>query len=99
VRAAVAEIVRSEGFLVNAAKSQLMTNAGRQRVCGVVVNARTNVPRTEYDTLKAILHNAAARGTEIDRAHLVGRIAWIESLNPSRGAKLRARLAAIRPAA
>ena len=96
IRAAVHEIARDEGFRVNARKSQLMTNAGRQRLCGVVVNVRPNVARREYDTLKAILHNAARRGPgEETRDRLMGRIAWVESVNPSRGAKLRARFAEI----
>jgi RNA-directed DNA polymerase len=96
IRAAVAEIARDEGFRVNARKSQLMTSAGRQRLCGVVVNVRPNVARTEYDTLKAIVHNAARRGPgDESRDRLLGRIAWVESVNPNRGAKLRARFAAI----
>jgi hypothetical protein len=96
IRAAVAEIAHEEGFRINARKSQLMTSAGRQRLCGVVVNVHPNVARTEYDTLKAILHNAARCGPEHSRDHLLGRISWIESLNPNRGSKLRARFARIR---
>jgi hypothetical protein len=66
-------------------------------VTGVVVNVRPNVPRPEYDLLKAILHRAGRDGPgDLDPAHLMGRIAWVESLNPARGAKLRARFAAIR---
>jgi hypothetical protein len=60
------------------------------------VNVRPNVARTEYDTLKAIVHNAARRGPgDESRDRLLGRIAWVESVNPNRGAKLRARFAAI----
>ncbi|MGI8594381.1 MAG: hypothetical protein ACR2ML_08490 [Solirubrobacteraceae bacterium] len=81
----------------------LATRAGRQRVCGVVVNDRLNVPRNDYEELKAILHNAARRGPASEnragvsdfRAHLLGRIAWVESLNPVRGAKLRNQFARI----
>jgi RNA-directed DNA polymerase len=29
------------------------------------------------------------------RSHLIGRIAWVEQLNPARGRKLRERFAAI----
>jgi hypothetical protein len=96
IRAAVEAVARDEGFRVNARKSQLMTSAGRQRLCGVVVNVRPNVARAEYDTLKAILHNAARRGPGPEnRERLLGRIAWVESVNPNRGAKLRTRFAAI----
>jgi hypothetical protein len=96
IRAAVADIARDEGFRVNERKSQLMTSAGRQRLCGVVVNVHPNIARTEYDTLKAILHNAVHRGPGGEsRDQLLGRIAWVESVNPNRGAKLRERFAAI----
>jgi hypothetical protein len=69
----------------------------------VVVNTRTNLRRGEYDRLRAILHNAASRGpgsqnleqVENFRAHLLGRIAWVEALNPGRGHRLRELYAAI----
>ena len=96
----IATIAREEGFAVNDAKTAVMTCAGRQRVCGIVVNERPNVAREEYDALKAILHNAARNGSAVEnragvldfRAHLLGRIAWVGSLNPARGEKLRRRL-------
>jgi RNA-directed DNA polymerase len=92
----VAAIVRDEGFTLNAAKSVLRTRAARQQVCGIVVNATPNVPRAEYDRLKAILHNAARHGPASQglsgrTAELQGRIAWVASLNPARGQKLRRR--------
>jgi RNA-directed DNA polymerase len=103
LRRAVAEIAREEGFAVNDQKSMLATRAGRQRVCGVVVNERLNVPRYEYDVLKAILHNSLVHGPASQnreavadfRAHLLGRLSWIESLNPERGEKLRRQFASI----
>lgn len=103
LRTAVADIVAQEGFRLNVRKSALATRAGRQRVCGIVVNARTNVPREDYDRLRASLHEAATRGPIAAnragvpdlRAHLLGRIGWVEALNPGRGAALRARFAAV----
>jgi hypothetical protein len=103
VRGTVKRIAREEGFAVNERKSRLVTRAGAQRVCGVVVNERLNVARAEYDLLKATLHNAARHGPASQnrkgardfRAHLLGRIAWVESLNPNRGQKLRAQFARI----
>jgi retron-type reverse transcriptase len=103
LRRAVAEIVGEEGFAVNDHKSMLATREGRQRVCGVVVNERLNAPRHEYDVLKAMLHNARVHGPASQnraavadfRAHLLGRISWMESLNPKRGEKLRREFASI----
>ena len=82
----------------------MRTRGARQLVTGVVVNDRLNVPRPEYDRLKAILHDAARNGPERAnragvpdfRAHLAGRIAWVASLHPARGERLRARFDAIR---
>lgn len=99
----VTSIVRDEGFALNRDKSAVRTAGGRQTVCGVVVNVRPNVTRHEYDQLKAILHNAAVHGPQRQNrdeladleAHLRGRIAWVASLNPQRGAKLRRQFAQI----
>lgn len=103
LRRAVTDIARAEGFRVNHHKSMLATRAGRQRVCGVIVNEHLNVARHEYDVLKAILHNSRVHGPGSQnrqavpdfRAHLLGRIAWIDSLNPQRGKKLRHQFAGI----
>jgi RNA-directed DNA polymerase len=98
--AAVAEIVRDEGFAVNADKTVLRTAAARQQVCGIIVNVTPNIPRAEYDRLKAILYNArrhgpASQGLAGREAHVRGRIAWVASLNPARGEKLMRRFAEI----
>jgi RNA-directed DNA polymerase len=96
-------IVKEEGFRVNQDKSSLRTAAQRQLVTGVVVNAHANIPRPEYDRLKAILHRmtvdgpgAYDPGRSVDlRAHLRGQVAWVSALNPHRGEKLRRLLDAI----
>ena len=79
-------------------KTRVMPAHRRQTVTGVVVNRRLNLPREEYDRLKAIVH--ACRRPEDRRladprfrAHLTGRIGWLESVNPERGARLREKLA------
>jgi hypothetical protein len=100
----VEAIAREEGFRVGRDKTRVRTRGARQLVAGVVVNDRLNVPREEYDRLKAILHDAARHGPERAnraavpdfRAHLAGRIGWVASLHPRRGARLRERFDAIR---
>lgn len=89
-----ATIAREEGFALQPRKSRLRTAARRQLVTGVVVNAHPNLARDEYDRLRATLHRLALDGPRdsagVDlRAQLCGRVAWAESLNPARGAKLR----------
>jgi hypothetical protein len=98
-----ASIAREEGFALNHSKSALRSARARQSVCGVVVNVHPNVARTDYDRLKAILHNAARHGPASQNrsgianfeAHLRGRISWVTSLNPDRGEKLQRRFAEI----
>lgn len=88
-----AKIARDEGFALQPRKSRLRTAARRQLVTGVVVNAHPNLAREEYDRLRATLHRYALDGPPagdgVDlRAQLRGRVAWAQSLNPGRGAKL-----------
>ncbi len=93
---AATTIIRAEGFAINAAKSTTQSSGGRQTVCGVVVNVHPNVARTEYDRLKAILHNATIHGPAGQNrdgvanfeAHLRGRVSWVASVNPARGRRL-----------
>lgn len=95
--AAVATIVKDEGFALNDAKTRAMGDHMRQQVTGIVVNDHVNLRREDFDRLKATLYNCARRGASSEnrmahpcfRAHLDGRIAWVEQLNPARGAKLR----------
>jgi retron-type reverse transcriptase len=101
--ALIATIVNAEGFALNPDKRALNTAASRQAVCGIVVNEHPNITRAKYDELKAILHNAARHGPESQNrsgvpdfeAHLRGRVAWVGSVNPRRGAKLRRQFAAV----
>lgn len=103
----VERIVTSEGHLVNPRKTRVKGASVRQTVTGVVVNSVPNVPRPVFDELKAILHNCVADGPASQngargpahrdfRAHLLGRISWVESLNPARGQRLREQFDRIR---
>ncbi len=94
----VAAVLLDEGCSVNHRKTRIMRRGVRQRLAGLVANQRANVPRTDFDALKATLHNCARQGAQTQnrtahahfRAHLDGRIGWVESINPSKGQRLRA---------
>lgn len=94
----VAATASEEGFAVNYRKTRIMRQGVCQRLAGVVVNSRLNVGRMEYDRLKALLTNCLRRGAASQnraghkdfRAHLLGRISFVEMVNTTRGAKLRA---------
>lgn len=95
--ASVAAIARAEGFALNGAKTRIMRRGGCQRITGLVVNRHLNVPRADFDALKATLHNCLRHGPESQnrdghadfRAHLDGRVTWVENVNPRRGLRLR----------
>jgi hypothetical protein len=95
---AVAVIALEEGFALNFRKTRAMRPGHRQKLAGVVVNVRPNIPRGEFDRLKAILTNCVRNGPDGEnreghrdfRAYLLGKIAHVAMLNPARGAKLRA---------
>ena len=93
----VARIARDEGFELNHRKTRSLGTGTRQAVCGIVVNERPNLPRDEFDRLKAVLHQcvrdgpaAQNRGGIVDwPAHLRGRVAWAMQINPDKARRLR----------
>ncbi len=97
ISAWVAAIAADEGFAVNPRKTRSLGVAQRQSVCGIVVNARPNLPRDEFDRLRATLHRCVVDGPAGQnrdghadwRAHLQGRVAWAAQLNPVKAVKLR----------
>jgi len=94
----VAAILMEEGFTVNHRKTRIMRRGVRQRLAGMVANEHANVPREDFDRLKATLHNCVRLGAESQnrtghrrfRAHLDGRVGWMEFVNPAKGRRLRA---------
>lgn len=99
----VRTITAEEGFCLHEGKTRIQTAAQRQTVTGVVVNHHPNVARPDYDRLRAVLHDAARSGPHAAnreghpefRAHLLGRIAWVASVNTARAVKLQRVFAAI----
>ncbi len=96
----VAAIAMEEGFPVHHRKTRLMRPGVRQHLAGIVINQRSNVPRRDFDQLKAILTNCIRTGPDAQnrashpnfRAHLAGRVAFVESIHPAHGVRLRALL-------
>ena len=101
---AVTEIVRDEGFVINSHKTRARYPGQRRTVTGLVVSGdRLGVSREYHDRLRAVLHDAAINGPQVAnrsglphfRAHLEGRVGWVESVNAVRGRRLRTQLEAI----
>lgn len=91
-------VVHNEGFEIRRRKTRVMYSHEQQTVTGVVVNRRVNIARSDFDDLKATLHNCIIHGPQNQNRmgvadfnrHLRGRIAWVSSLNEQRGRKLMA---------
>ncbi len=94
--AKVRAIAQNEGFQIHESKSRIMHEGHRQELCGLIVNERANLPRREFDTLRAVLFNCAKHGPDSQnhdrhpefRRHLEGRISWVTSVHPQKGARL-----------
>lgn len=94
----IQQILRQERFHLHRKKRRVLRRHQRQAVTGVVVNDQPSAGRAEFDQLKAILFNCVRHGAASQnrdqhpdfRSHLRGRIAYMQQLNPARGAKLLA---------
>jgi hypothetical protein len=99
----VAAIAYEEGFAVHHRKTRVMRQGVRQRLAGLTANEKVNVIRADFDVLKATLTNCVRSGPESQnrerhpafRAHLEGRVAFVESVNPDKGRRLRTIMARI----
>lgn len=94
-----AAIALEEGFRVNHRKTRIMAQGARQQLAGVVVNRKVSIARKEIERLEAILTNCIRRGPESQnrddhpdfRAHLEGRIAFVQMVDAAKGVRLKAR--------
>lgn len=93
----VGAIAKDERFEVNTRKTRAMPSHVRQHAVGLVLNEKPNISRTDFDTLKAILHNCAKSGPDSQnrnnephlKAHLAGRISHIRSVNSQKADRLQ----------
>ncbi|OWK36595.1 reverse transcriptase family protein [Fimbriiglobus ruber] len=101
--ACVYRVILEEGFQPAFRKTRVMARSTRQLATGLILNETLNVPRPDFDELKAILHNAMKHGlasqNRAGHPHFVdslrGRIAFVSQANPRRGAKLKLKFEAV----
>ncbi|WP_439028766.1 reverse transcriptase family protein [Gordonia terrae] len=92
----VLRIVEAENFTVHDDKVRIMRRHQQQRLAGLVVNDRPQVARSDYDNLRALLHNARRHGAASQnhddhpdfRAHVYGLIAWVGATREERRRRL-----------
>jgi hypothetical protein len=96
-------IALEEGFSVNHRKTRIMRRGGRQSLAGIIVNNHLSLPRGDLEILEATLTNCARLGPESQnrqglpdfRAHLEGRIGYVEMINRPKSQRLRTLFEAI----
>jgi retron-type reverse transcriptase len=95
------EIIREEGFRVNEDKLRIMRAGQRQKVTGIVVNEKPNLPRTHVRTLRAVAHRMQQQGPEAvtlssrrngihDPLYVFnGHAGYLQMINPPRARQLK----------
>lgn len=93
--------MRAAGFMMNEKKTKVDHRWRRQKVLGIIVNEKPNIPREDYLRLRGIIHNCQVQGfkSQADRArmefphrlvsHLEGKISYYSSFAPTPAQKLR----------
>jgi RNA-directed DNA polymerase len=93
-------ICQQEGFTERPDKRRVLRAKHQQRVTGLVVNERVNVPRADRRRFRAILHNCAKHGVasqagdrEDFEAYLAGYAAYVHMVDPVLGKRYLALIA------
>ena len=90
------DIVIDEGFGVRSDKTHIRRSHQRQVLTGLVVNQHLNIHRRDLDRLRAEVHEAATAGPNMAnrtghpqyRAHLEGKIGFVQATNPNQARRL-----------
>ena len=90
------DIVVDEGFALRRSKTRIRRSHQRQVLTGMVVNSHLNLHRRDLDRLRAEVHEAATKGPKAAnrrahaqyRAHLEGKIGFVQSTNPTQARRL-----------
>jgi hypothetical protein len=90
-------IALEEGFSVNHRKTRISRPGVRQHLAGITVNQKQNLPRQDVKLLEAILINCVRYGPGSQnragvlhfRAHIEGRVGYVEMVNEIKGERLR----------
>lgn len=93
----VAAVALEEGFGLNHRKTRVMRRGMRQSLAGIVVNDGLGIRRRDLEILEATLTNCVRLGPESQnrdglpdfRAHLEGRIGYVEMIDRAKGRRLR----------
>ena len=98
----VERLVNNAGYRMNRRKLHVQRPHRQQRVLGIVVNQKVNMPKQEYRRMHAILNNCVRHGFEAEykrakkesasqmMSWLSGKVSYYQMVCPTKGTKLRA---------
>ena len=101
VVALVRDAVENAGFRLNQRKTKVEPRWKRQKVLGMVVNEKVNIPRYEYMRVRSIVHNCLVDGFENQykragmksaaglKTHIRGKLAFFKQVDPTKSQRLK----------
>lgn len=97
------KIILSEGLAINPDKTTVMRKGRQQRVTGIVVNKKLNIPRNDMKRFRALLHNIKMNGWKDQKwkgssnlpFSVKGYISFVKMVNLARGRQFEEQLALI----
>lgn len=93
--------IEKAGFKINEAKTKTEFPHHRQKVLGIVVNEKPNIPRYEYDRVRCLIHNCMMHGFEsqLQRAekgtipelmmYIAGKLAYFKQIDETKANRLQ----------
>lgn len=77
---AVYPIVGRNCFTINSKKTKIMRRGRRQKVTGIIVNEKPNIPRYNRNIMRAIIHNSRKHGIDSQKRNLTKK-AFIQKID------------------
>jgi retron-type reverse transcriptase len=96
----VSKVIVDEGFKINKTKTHIMRKGNQQKVTGIVVNEKLNIPKVKLKKFRALLHNIKCNGWKDQKwgnaIHLInaidGYINFVHMVNPEKAIKFKKEL-------
>jgi len=97
----VSGLIRGAGFKMNTQKTKTEPKWRRQRVLGMVVNEKVNIPRLEYLRVRSLIHNCFVHGFDSQHkragmkttaglmSHIRGKLSFFKQIDAQKAARLQ----------
>jgi len=104
VIALVKRHITAAGFQINEEKTKVEPRWSRQKVLGVVVNEKINIPRIEYMRMRALVHNCLMHGFDVEAkragkvnatelvSYIKGKLNYFDQIDMEKSDRLREQL-------